>query len=128
MSTREMTPANNSASTGPPAGYTAAVIVYVCYLLAPLTVGLLWLAGLFVALVSKKDAAPTIDEHLNHAVKLGISGLIGYIIAIIIAIVLFISIVGIIIAWLPLLVWWIWSLIKCVRGLDALTSGKTPPG
>ena len=113
----------NEESNQNPAGYTACLIAYICYIVAPITMGLLWIAGMIVAIVSLGNAAPEIKEHLNYAKKMGISGLITFIIALVITIVLTISIIGAFIAWLPLLIWWIWSLIKSIRGLVALTRG-----
>lgn len=110
-----------------PAGYTACFITYILYILGPFTVGILWLAGLIVALVSKSEAAPEMAGHLDYARRVGITGLISYIIVVIITVILLASLIGAVIAWLPALVWWIWSLVKCVRGLGALTGGADAP-
>lgn len=110
-----------------PAGYTACVITYIMYIVGPLTMGILWLAGLIVAIVSKNDAAPEIEEHLDYAKKIGINGIIFFVIVIVITLILIATLFGAILAWLPYLIWWIWSLVKTVRGLNALTSGASAP-
>ena len=117
----------NAETNQKPAGYIACLITYIFYIVGPFTMGILWLAGLIVAIVSKGDAAPEIKEHLNYATGLGISGLISYIIVVIITLVLIATIFGAVIAWLPYLIWWIWSLVKSIRGLNALTSGRNAP-
>ena len=110
-----------------PAGYTACLITYILYIVGPFTMGILWLAGLIVAFVSKSDAAPEIGEHLDYAKRVGITGLISYIIVVIITFILIATLIGTVIAWLPYLIWWIWSLVKSIRGLNALTGGRNAP-
>ena len=89
--------------------------------------GILWLIGLIVAIVSMGDAAPEVKDHLNYAKRMGISGLISFVIVVVISIVLIVTVIGAVIAWLPYLIWWIWSLVKSIRGLIALTSGSNAP-
>ena len=110
-----------------PAGYAACFITYILYMMGPFTFGILWLAGLIVALVSKSEAAPEIAGHLDYAKRVGITGLISYIIVVIISLILMATLIGAVIVWLPYLIWWIWSLVKSIRGLNALTSGVDAP-
>lgn len=129
-----------------PVGYSACLLSYIFYLIGPLTLGIIWLAGLIVAITSKTDAAPEIKEHLDYAKRLGVSGLVSYIIIIVVTYLLsvalsnfywscypfcFIFVFGLgfvkFITWIPLIIWWIWSIVKTVRGLNALTSGTDAP-
>ena len=118
----------NTETYQKPAGYTACFITYIFYLVGPFTIGILWIAGLIVAIVSKSDAAPEITGHLDYAKRVGITGLISLIIVVIISFMLNATLIGAVIAWLPYPIWWIWSLVKSIRGLNALTSGADAPG
>ena len=117
----------NAETNQKPAGYTACLIVYILYIVGPFTMGILWLAGLIIAYVSKSDATPEIGEHLDYAKRVGITGLISFIIVLIITFILIITFVGAVIAWLPGLIWWVWILVKSIRGLNALTGGLSAP-
>lgn len=110
------------------AGFVGALCVYATYLLSPLTVGLLWIVGLVLAMVLRTDATGNARAHLRSQVHLGVSGLIWLVVAYIVAGVLVVTIVGLLISWLPLLVWWLWTLVKCVQGVDRLTRGRDPEG
>lgn len=117
----------NAETSQKPAGYTACLITYIFYIVGPLTMGILWLAGLVVAIASEGDAAPETKEHLNYAKRVGITGLISFIIVVIISLIMVATLIGAVIVWLPYLIWWIWSLVKSIRGLNALTSGLNAP-
>ena len=117
----------NADTSQKPSGYTACLITYILYMVGPFTMGILWLAGLIIAIASTGDAAPETKEHLNYAKRVGITGIISFIIVVIITLILIATLVGTVIAWLPGLIWWIWSLVKSIRGLNALTSGAVAP-
>ena len=101
--------------------------VYIAYLIGAFT-GVFWLIGLITAFVFREKAGEgTVElEHLNHQVKIGIRLLIAAVVAIVAYVALVATLVGMVVAWIPLLVWFAWALLVTVQGLAALVGDRAP--
>ena len=101
--------------------------VYVSYLIGAFT-ALFWLIGLIVAFVFREKAEEGSIErqHLDHQVKIGVRLLIAGVVAFVIYLVLAATLIGVVIAWIPLLVWLAWALLVTVKGLAALVGERAP--
>ena len=66
------------------------------------------------------------SKHFEHQVRVGVKLLIVGIVAAALAILLTITLIGAVIAWIPLLVWFVWALVVAVKGLAALVGDREP--
>lgn len=114
-------------SNGNSSAQSIAMIVYVLYLIGTVT-GVFWLGGLLLAFVFRgKPGIPELAaKHFEHQVRVGVKLLIVGIVASVLAIVLMITVIGAIFAWIPLLVWFVWALVVAVKGLSALAGDREP--
>ena len=101
--------------------------VYAAYLVGALT-GIFWLIGLVVAFIYREKVPDDILErrHLDHQVSIGIKLAIGGVVAIVAYLVLVATLIGIVVAWVPLLAWTVWALIVSVKGMAALVGARDP--
>lgn len=115
------------ANTNNSSARAVSLAVYVAYLVGALT-GIFWLAGLVVAFVYRERVPDdTLDRrHLDHQVRIGIKLVIAAVVAIVAYLVLVATLIGIVVAWVPLLAWTIWALVVSVKGMAALVGGRDP--
>ena len=101
--------------------------VYLIYFVGCFT-GLFWLIGLFVAFVFRDNAKddPLISKHMAHQIRMGIRLLIWGIVASVVAFLLTVTVVGVIISWIPVLIWWLCALVASLKGLLALVGERAP--
>jgi uncharacterized membrane protein len=111
-----MTYADNRA-TPPPAvsNTTIATIVYVLYFAGFFT-GLSALAGVIVAHVQYDTADPLLRSHYQFQIRTFWIGLLYFVVGVVLCLVL--------VGWLVLLWWFIWTLIRCIKGILALNEGR----
>lgn len=111
-------------------GRSAALIVYVLYLLSIPSFALLALAGVILALVSKDDAGPFARGHLNDQIRvwfiafwwgvgLALLGVIGGLLTFVLIGFPILWIVGIL-----YLIIMVWFTVKSLLGLLALLDGR----
>ena len=118
-----MEQANASDSTSP----LITIGVYGAYLIGAFT-GVFWVIGLITAFVyrEKVEEGSLVAQHLNHQVRIGIKMLIVGVVAIVIWAVLVATLIGVVVAWIPLLAWWAWALLVTVKGLAAFVGERAP--
>ena len=104
-----------------------AIGVYGAYLLGAFT-GLFWMVGLIAAYIFRENAKddPLAMAHLNHQVRIGVKLLIAGVAAMVLYLLLVVTLIGVVVAWIPLLAWWVWALVVAVKGLAALMGDREP--
>ena len=111
----------NSAAITPPANAAAegknAQIVYILYLVG-IVIGLAGIAGVIMAYVNKGTAPEWVQAHYRYLIRTFwielLFGVIGVVTAVFI------------IGWIILLATAIWLIIRCVKGMQALSAGQPP--
>ena len=107
------TPSNESVSNK-----TLALIVYILYFVAYFT-GITALIGVIIAHVQVGSADPVLATHYRFQIRTFWIGLLYLIVGGVLALVL--------IGYLVLLWWFIWSLIRNVKGVLALNENRPIP-
>lgn len=103
-------------------GRTITIVGYILHLLGAIT-GLPSIIALVINYVVKGEHGEMIDSHQSWMIKSFWFALLGCIICGL----LFITIIGALLAWLGLIVIWIWYIYRHIRGLIDLSSSKTMP-
>lgn len=93
-----------------------ALAVYVLYLLSYLTGGLTAVVGVIIAHVQVGHADPLQTTHYRFQIRTFWVGLLYLIVGVILAFVL--------VGFLVLLWWFIWSLVRSIKGLLALNENR----
>jgi uncharacterized membrane protein len=96
-------------------GKTLALAVYILYLVGYF-VGITWLIGVIIAYTQRANADPVISSHSQNQITIFWASLVYVIIGSLLALIL--------IGWLVLALWFIWSLIRIIKGLMALNNGQ----
>ena len=96
----------------------AAKLVYVLYLISPLTGGLASLIGIVIAYVNRADSPAWVGDHFTYQIR---TFWIGFLFAVV-AGVLMAVMIGYVL-WLAVLVWFI---VRCVKGFQRLDRGESP--
>jgi uncharacterized membrane protein len=94
---------------------TVALIVYVLYFLAYFT-GITAVIGVIIAHVQAGGADPVLNSHYRFQIRTFWIGLLYLIVGSVLSLIL--------IGWLVLLWWVIWSLVRNVKGVLALNEGR----
>lgn len=94
---------------------TIATVVYILYFLGFFT-GLSALAGVIVAHVQYDMAEPLLRSHYQFQIRTFWIGLLYFVIGLVLCLVL--------VGYLVLLWWFIWTLIRCIKGILALNEGR----
>lgn len=97
---------------------TTIRIIYILFIVSYFTGGLAALVGVIMAYINRSSATPFEKEHFSYLIKLFWISFV----AMILAAVTWVFIIGMLIA----LVWFIWSLIKVIKGMTRLGEGKLP--
>jgi len=105
-------------ATEPRLSIAPAVAVYVCYLLAFLTV-LTAVAGVIVAYLSQREAPALLGSHYRFQIRTFWIGLGVTVVGTIGALVL--------VGYLVLILGAVWYILRCVRGLIWLSQGQPVP-
>lgn len=109
----------NQAIAERPVTTDIAKIVYVLFLLTPLTGGITGIIGLVMAYIYRDDAPEWLKTHYELQVRTFWVGLLYAIVATALCFI----IIGFAL-WVALLVWWI---VRCVKGLKLLTERASYP-
>jgi uncharacterized membrane protein len=111
----------------PQTGFTH--ILYVLHALAPFTAWLLAIVAIIMGAVSRDKVRGTwLDTHYSWLSRTFWWGLLWIVISWILTGILFLTIVGIILVWIPWTVLFIWYLYRVIRGWLLLNDGKPAPG
>lgn len=97
---------------------TTIRIIYILFIASYFTGGLAALVGVIMAYVNRSGANDFEKEHLNYLIKLF---WISFVV-VIVALLTWVFLVGMIVA----LAWFIWSLVKIIKGMTRLGEGKLP--
>ncbi|MCU6670120.1 hypothetical protein M8013_15355 [Enterobacteriaceae bacterium H4N4] len=97
---------------------TTIRIIYILFIVSYFTGGLAALVGVIMAYVNRSSATEFEKEHLNYLIKLFWISLVW----VIAALLTWVFIIGMIAG----IAWFIWSLIKVIKGMTRLGEGKLP--
>jgi uncharacterized membrane protein len=92
---------------------TMALAVYILYLVGYF-VGITWLIGVIIAYTQRANADPVVASHSQNQITIFWATLVYVVVGSLLALVL--------IGWLVLALWFIWSLIRIIKGLTALNN------
>lgn len=92
-----------------------ANLIYILYLVA-IIVGVTGIVGVVMAYLGKDGASPTLVSHYNNQINIFWKGVLYSLIGIILSFV----IIGIFILMAAL----IWYIVRCVKGMQALSKGE----
>ncbi|MEO0815996.1 MAG: DUF4870 domain-containing protein [Pseudomonadota bacterium] len=95
-----------------------ANLIYILYLLS-IAVGLTALVGVIMAYIGKDGASPTLTSHYDNQINIFWKGLLYSLIGLVLTFV----IIGIVV----LLATLIWYIVRCVKGMQALSRGEPVP-
>jgi len=115
-------------ATGRPPNTTVAHVLYICHGFAPFT---FWLLALFAVIVgiANRDAVrgTYLESHYSWLQRTFWWGILWVVIAGIITFILIVTVIGIIVSWVPYTVLFIWYLYRVIRGWLLLNDGKPAP-
>lgn len=115
-------------STGRPADTKVAHILYLLHGLAPFTFWLLALAAIIVGAMNRDSVRGTwVDTHYSWLSRTFWWGLLWIVIAGIITFILVITVIGIVVSWVPYTVLFLWYLYRVIRGWLLLNDRKPAP-
>lgn len=97
---------------------TTIRIIYILFIVSYFTGGLAALVGVIMAYVNRSDATAFEKEHLNYLIKLFWVSFV----LIIVSLLTWVFVIGMIVG----IAWFIWSLIKIIKGMTRLSEGKLP--
>lgn len=101
-------------------------ILYALHLLAPFTAWILAIGAIVIGMVKSDDVRGTfLESHLSWLSRTFWWGLLWIAVSALIALVLTITIVGVVLAWIPFAVLFVWYLYRVIRGWLRLNDGKT---
>jgi uncharacterized membrane protein len=115
-------------STGRPTDTRVAHILYLLHGLAPFTFWLLALAALVVGMMNRDAVRDSwVETHYSWLSRTFWWGLLWIVIAGIITFILVITVVGIVVSWVPYTVLFLWYLYRVIRGWLLLNDRKPAP-
>lgn len=100
-------------------------VLYLLHALAPFTAWLLAVIAIILGVVRRDEVRGTfIESHISWLSRTFWWGLLWIVICAVLTAVLFFSIIGLPIAWLPFTVLFIWYLYRVIRGWMRLSDGR----
>jgi uncharacterized membrane protein len=103
-------------------------VMYLMHAISPFTLWTLALVALIVGAVTRDSVRGTwVETHYSWLLRTCLWGILWAVIAGIVTVFLVITIVGILLAWLPLPIVTIWYLYRVIRGWLLLSEGKPAP-
>jgi len=104
-------------------------ILYFLHALAPFTMWLLAVIAVVIGMAKRPDVNGTyLESHISWLSRTFWWGLLWIAIAGVITFILFITIIGIVVAWIPYTVLFLWYLYRVIRGWLRLNEGRPAPG
>ena len=105
-----------------------AHILYLMHAISPFTAWTLALVALVVGAVTRDSVRGTwVETHYSWLLRTCLWGILWAVIAGIVTFLLFLTIVGIVIAWLPLTIVTIWYIYRVIRGWLRLNERQPAP-
>ena len=121
-----MTEIEHNPGAGPQTGTTQ--VLYVLHGLAPFTMWLLAIVAIIMGMATRDNVRGTwVDSHYSWLSRTFWWGILWMVISWIITGVLFITVVGILLAWIPWVILFVWYLYRVIRGWLLLSDGKPAP-
>lgn len=115
-------------STGRPTDTRVAHILYLLHGLAPFTFWLLAVAAIVVGMMNRDAVRDSwVETHYSWLSRTFWWGLLWIVIAGIITFILVITVVGIVVSWVPYTVLFLWYLYRVIRGWLLLNDRKPAP-
>lgn len=103
-------------------------ILYLLHGLAPFTAWLLAVLAVFIGMIKRDDVQGTVlESHISWLSRTFWWGLLWIAICTVITFILVISVVGLLIAWLPFTILFFWYLYRVLRGWLRLNDGLPAP-
>ena len=93
-------------------------IVYILYLVS-LIFGVTVLIGVVIAYVNRRDAPAWLGSHYDFQIRTFWIGLLFFLIGVVTTLIF--------ICWLLLLLWAVWLIVRCARGMKHLARGAPYP-
>ena len=93
-------------------------IVYILYL-ASLIFGITGLIGVVIAYVNRRDEPEWLGSHYSFQIRTFWIGFLYLLISSLLTLIL--------IGWLLILLWYIWVIVRCARGMKCLARGESYP-
>jgi uncharacterized membrane protein len=122
-----MTETEGAAAPRPSTGNLQ--VLYLLHGLAPFTMWLLAIVAMIVGAASRDSGRATyLDSHYSWLQRTFWWGLLWVAISWVITGILFITIVGILLIWIPWTILFVWYLYRVIRGWLLLNEGKPAPG
>ncbi len=114
--------------SGRAAPTTTAHILYLMHGVAPFTAWLLAVVAMIVGAVTRDAVRGSyVDSHYSWLSRTFWWGLLWGVICAIITFVLVITVIGMLIAWIPFTILFVWYLYRVIRGWILLNDGKPAP-
>ncbi|HXF80183.1 MAG TPA: hypothetical protein VN598_15050 [Usitatibacter sp.] len=111
-----------------PAPTNTTHVMYLMHALSPFTLWTLALVALVVGAVTRDSVRGTwVETHYSWLLRTCLWGILWAVIAGIVTVVLVLTIVGILISWLPLTIVTIWYLYRVIRGWLLLNERRPAP-
>jgi uncharacterized membrane protein len=115
-------------ASGRPADTKVAHLMYLMHGLAPFTMWLLAAAAVIVGMFTRDTVRGSfIESHYSWLSRTFWWGLLWIVIAGIITVILVVTVVGILVAWAPYVLLFLWYLYRVIRGWLLLNDGKPAP-
>jgi uncharacterized membrane protein len=93
-------------------------IVYILYL-ASLIFGMTGLIGVVIAYVNRRDAPEWLWSHYDFQIRTFWIGMLYLVISVLLTLF--------VIGWLLVVLWYIWLIVRCARGMKYLARGERYP-
>jgi uncharacterized membrane protein len=109
-------------------GTRVAHLLYLLHGLAPFTMWLLAVVAIIVGMFTRDEIRGTwVETHYSWLSRTFWWGLLWILIAGVITFILAVTIIGLVIVWLPYTILFIWYLYRVIRGWLRLNDGKPAP-
>src|SRR5215813_8203811 len=114
------------SATGP--STTNIQVCYILHALAPFTMWLLAIVAVILGVMARDNVRGTyLDSHYSWLQRTFWWGIFWVVISWILTGILFLTIVGIILIWIPWTILFVWYLYRVIRGWLLLNDGKPAP-
>ena len=115
-------------NTGRPTDTKVAHIMYLMHGLSPFTFWLLAVVAVIIGVMNRDSVRSTfVETHYSWLARTFWWGLLWIVIAGIITFILVITVIGIVIAWIPYTLLFLWYMYRVIRGWLLLNDGKPAP-
>lgn len=113
-----MTDTNSPMSSAGARDASTANLIYILYLVG-LVLGITSLVGVIMAYVNKGDSPDWVKTHYSFQIRTFWIGLLFLVVGIVTSFIM--------IGFLIILFWYVWLIIRCVKGMQALSRGERHP-